>query len=438
MNLIVGLGKTGLSIAQYFLKKNIAFDVFETNINSENLALLNDVTVFHQMTAEQLQQYTTIYLSPGVNPHASLYVTVKDKLSNDLNLFTQYVQKPFVAITGSNGKTTLVHLLETALRSAGKRAIAIGNNGVAMLDHIDDDVDYFVLELSSYQLELAKPFLCEVAYVSNISQDHLDRHGSIEHYASIKETLYQYCRYAVVNMDDEFCKSMHIKAEKILKIALAAVGATGWSPMNLKIIGQHNYHNALAVMAIIDLLKVDKDLALKGVESFPGLEHRCEFVVEKNKVTWWNDSKATNVASTVTAINSLSEIITGQLIILLGGQGKGQDFSELAILLKDKTRVVILLGENKRELELLFIKDWAPTSAGVTLLVGAAGGRPHSNNVIVVETLQQAVEAAKKHAQPGDAVLLSPACASLDMFKNYEDRGRQFKAMLAKLLEIQL
>lgn len=438
MNLIVGLGKTGLSIAQYFLKKNIAFDVFETNINSENLALLNDVTVFHQMTAEQLQQYTTIYLSPGVNPHASLYATVKDKLSNDLNLFTQYVQKPFVAITGSNGKTTLVHLLETALRSAGKRAIAIGNNGVAMLDHIDDDVDYFVLELSSYQLELAKPFLCEVAYVSNISQDHLDRHGSIEHYASIKETLYQYCRYAVVNMDDEFCKKMHIQAEKISKIGLTDVGATGWSPMNLKIIGQHNDHNALAVMAIIDLLHVDKDLALKGVESFPGLEHRCEFVVKKNKVTWWNDSKATNVASTVTAINSLSEIVTGKLIMLLGGQGKGQDFSELAILLKDKTRVVILLGENKRELERLFIKDWAPTSAGVTLLVGAAGGRPHSNNVIVVETLQQAVEAAKKHAQPGDAVLLSPACASLDMFKNYEDRGRQFKAMLAKLLEIQL
>ena len=414
MKLIVGLGKSGLSIAQYFLRKDIPFEVLEENRTCENLVLLKDVRVFHEITEAQLNTYEAVYLSPGVNPHAPRYVLVKDKLSNDLNIFTENCKKPFIAITGSNGKSTLVHLLEAALRAAGHRAIAIGNNGVPMLDHVDDDVDYFILELSSYQLELAKPFLCEVAYVSNISQDHLDRHGSIEHYAAIKATLYQNCRYAVINDEDEFCKKMNVTAQKISKITLAGVGATGWS-LSLKIIGQHNLHNALAVMAIIDLLNVDRNLALKGIEAFPGLEHRCEFVLEKNNVTWWNDSKGTNVASTITAIDSLTEIMSGKLLMILGGQGKGQDFSELVDKLKNKTRAVILLGECKKELEKLFDVD-----------VGATGGRPP----IVVETLQQAVEAAKKYAQSGDAVLLSPACASLDMFKNYEDRGRQFKAMV--------
>lgn len=407
MKLIVGLGKSGLSIAQYFLRKNIAFEVLEENKSCTNLSFLNNITVFHDISTSQLKTYEAIYLSPGVNPHAPRYAAVKEKLSNDLNLFTEHCKKPYIAITGSNGKSTLVHLLEAALRAAGKRAIAIGNNGVPMLDHVEDDVDYFILELSSYQLELAKPFLCEVAYVSNISQDHLDRHGTIERYAAIKATLYQNCRYAVVNEDDEFCKKMPVKAEKISKIIT--------HPMNLKMIGQHNHHNALAVMAIIALLNVDKELALKGVETFPGLEHRCEFVLEKNHITWWNDSKGTNVASTITAINSLTEIVSGKLIMILGGQGKGQDFNELVDKLRGKTHAIILLGECKHELEKLFSAD-----------AGATGSRPP----IIVETLQDAVEAAKKYAQSGDAVLLSPACASLDMFKNYEDRGRQFKAMV--------
>lgn len=418
MNLIVGFGKTGLSLAQYFIRKNIAFEIFEEKESCENLALVSGIKVFHQLSQEQLQRYQAIYLSPGVNPNTPFYSLVKEKLSNDLNIFTQNVKKPYIAITGSNGKSTLVHLLEAALRSAGLKALAIGNNGVAMLDHIEDDIDYFVLELSSYQLELAKPFLCEVAYVSNISQDHLDRHGSIEHYAAIKAALYQNCRYAVVNEDDKFCKNMNVTAQKISKITLADVGATGWSP-SLKIIGQHNLHNALAVMAIIDLLNIDRGLALKGVEAFPGLEHRCEFILENNDITWWNDSKGTNVASTLTAIDSLTPILSGKLIIILGGQGKGQDFSELVEKLKGKTRAVILLGECKKDLERLFSAN-----------VGASGARPAFVNIAIVETLQQAIESAKKIAQPGDAVLLSPACASLDMFKNYEDRGRQFKTMV--------
>ncbi len=418
MNLIVGFGKTGVSLAEYFLKKNVPFEIFEEKPTCENLTLFKHIKTFHQVTTSQLQTYETIYLSPGVNPHLPLYAAVKGKLSNDLNLFALNCKKPYIAVTGSNGKSTLVHLLEAALRGAGHRAIAIGNNGVAMLDHVDDDVDYFILELSSYQLELAKPFVCEVAYVSNISQDHLDRHGTIEHYAAIKETLYQNCRYAVVNTDDDFCRGMHVKAEKTSKISLR--DANILPP--LKMIGQHNAHNALAAIEILSFLNVNMKLAIDAIAAFPGLEHRCEFVLEKNDVTWWNDSKGTNVASTITAINSLSEIIKGKLIIILGGQGKGQDFSELVTRLKGKTRAVILLGECKRELEKLFIEDWVPAYAGMT----------RSEGIVVVETLQQSVETAKKLAQSGDAVLLSPACASWDMFKNYEDRGRQFKAIVIR------
>ncbi len=415
MNLIVGFGKTGVSLAEYFLKKNIPFEILEEKAVCENLELFKNIKIFHQMAESQLQSYEAIYLSPGVNPNTPFYSSVKTKLSNDLNLFTLNCKKPYIAVTGSNGKSTLVHLLEAALRGAGKRAIAIGNNGVAMLDHVDDDVDYFILELSSYQLELAKPFVCKVAYVSNISQDHLDRHGTIENYAAIKASLYQNCRYAVVNIDDEYCKKMHVTAEKIAKIALS--NANSLPP--LKMIGQHNVHNALAAIAMLSFLNINMKLAVDAIAAFPGLEHRCEFVLSKNDVTWWNDSKGTNVASTITAINSLTEIITGKLIIILGGQSKGQDFSELITRLKNKTRAVILLGECKRELEKLFIKDWAPAYAGMI----------SSQAIVVVETLQQSIETAKILAQPGDAVLLSPACASLDMFKNYEDRGRQFKAL---------
>ncbi len=429
--LIVGLGKTGFSIAQYLIKKNIAFDVFEEHVACTNLSLLKNVPIFHHMTSEQLQNYHTIYLSPGANPHASLYESVQDKLSNDFNLFVQEVTKPYVVITGSNGKSTLVHLVEAGLRSAGYKAIAIGNNGLPFLDHVEDDVDYFVLELSSYQLELAKPFFCEVAYVSNISQDHLDRHETMQNYAAIKAKIYQNCRYAVVNEEDDFCRKMPIKAEKILTISLDDLGPSAihryamhrnddWRQC-LKIFGRHNQHNALAVMAIMSLLNIDHVSAFEGVANFPGLEHRCEFVLKKNDVTWWNDSKGTNVESTVVAIKSVSGIISGKLVIILGGQGKGQDFAPLVSLLQDKARAIILMGENKYDLEHLF-----------SVYVGDSGARSYSSNLFVVDDLQQVVIVAEKNAQSGDAVLLSPACASLDMFKNYEDRGRQFKFLVTK------
>ncbi|MCD8499999.1 MAG: UDP-N-acetylmuramoyl-L-alanine--D-glutamate ligase [Gammaproteobacteria bacterium] len=322
MNLIVGFGKTGCSIASYFLRKNIEFHVFEENIRCENLALLNSVPVFYEMTSEQLTIYSRIYLSPGVNPHAPLYQYVKHKLSNDVNIFTQHVSKPYIAITGSNGKSTVVHLLEAALLGAGYRAIAIGNNSVPLLDHLDDDVDYFVLELSSYQLELAEPFLCDVAYVTNISQDHLDRHGSIENYAAIKATLYQHCRRAVINGDDERCRRMAVDTKERIIISLDQVNTLP----TLRMIGRHNQHNALAVIAIGKLLEIEPERLLPSITAFPGLEHRCEFVVEKNSITWWNDSKATNVESTLTAVDSIAAVTVGKLVIILGGQGKGQDF----------------------------------------------------------------------------------------------------------------
>lgn len=411
MNLIVGFGRTGFSIASYFLRENIAFHVFEENIRCDNLALLKNIPTFHEMTAEQLNGYSTIYLSPGVNPHAPLYQHVKHKLSNDVNIFTQRVSKPYIAITGSNGKSTVVHLLEAALRGAGYRAIAIGNNSIPMLDHLDDDVDYFVLELSSYQLELAQPFLCEVAYVTNISQDHLDRHGSIENYSAIKATLYQNCRRAVINGDDERCRRMTVYTKEKIIMSIDQVKALP----RLRMIGRHNQHNALAVIAIGQLLGIESARLLPSITAFPGLEHRCEFVAEKNGITWWNDSKATNVESTLTALDSISSVTVGKIVIILGGQGKGQDFSPLIAVLGEKICKVIVFGENKQQLATMF-----------------------SSNLIsvhIAENLAQVIELAKNIAQSGDAVLLSPACASLDMFQNYEDRGKQFKEWVRKWIK---
>jgi len=411
MNLIVGFGRTGSSIASYFLRKNIEFHVFEENIGCQNLAVLKNIPVFSDMTEEQLNIYSTIYLSPGVNPHVPLYQRVKHKLSNDLNIFTQCVRKPYIAITGSNGKSTVVHLLEAALRGAGYRAIAIGNNSIPMLDHLDDDVDYFVLELSSYQLELAQPFLCEVAYVTNISQDHLDRHGSIENYSAIKATLYQNCRRAVINGDDERCRRMSVQtAEKIIM----SIDQVNTLPV-LRMIGKHNQHNALAVIAITTLLGIEPERLFPSISAFPGLEHRCEFVIKKNGISWWNDSKATNVDSTLTAVNSISEVTAGKLIIILGGQGKGQDFSPLIDALRDKVRTVIVFGENKTELAMMFSS--------------------HAISVNIAENLECVIDFANSIAESGDAVLLSPACASLDMFKNYEHRGKEFKEWVRKWIE---
>lgn len=392
---------------RYFERQPLPFHIFEENDLVADTAPPG-VTVWRKMTPAQLEQYTTIYLSPGVNPHLPLYATVQHKLSNDLNLFTPAVKKPYIVITGSNGKTTLVHLLEAALRGAGLKALAVGNNGVPMLDHLDDVVDYFVLELSSYQLELAQPFLCEVAYISNISPDHLDRHGTLSHYAALKARVYTSCRAAVVNTADPWCQGMTITAPTILPVQ------TRNRPLPLKMIGPHNEHHARAVMTILQVLGVDPVRAQAAVESFPGLAHRCELVLEQHGVTWWNDSKGTNIEATLAAVHSLNQRISGKIVLLLGGQDKGQDFTPFIHAVCQKTRAVIVFGACKLTLAQVFLKN-------------AEALHPA---LVVVATLAAAVSSAKKYAKLGDAVLFSPACASFDMFQNYADRGQQFKSLL--------
>lgn len=412
-NLIIGLGKSGLSMARYFFKEKIPFDVLEENQVIEPMDCLNGSMIFNQLESSRFNDYDQIYLSPGINPNLPRFELVREKLSNELNLFNHSVKKKCIAITGSNGKTTLVHLLEAVFLAAGYKALAIGNNGISMLDHVHDELDYFVLELSSYQLELAQPFFYEVSYVSNLSQDHLDRHKTMPHYASIKSRIYQHCRYAVINEEDEYCKNMRVEAEKKVYISLKQ---SHQLPL-LKMIGAHNKHNALAVMSIAELLNLDSHSVREALASFPGLEHRCEFILEKNKISWWNDSKGTNIDSTIVAMKSVGDIIAGKLIMILGGQGKGQDFSILVPELEKKSKAVILFGECKYELEQL-IHSLCPDL-----------------QILVKNSLEEVVLAAKKIAQTGDAVLLSPACASLDMFRDFTDRGHQFKSLVKKELE---
>lgn len=420
--LILGLGATGYSCARYLAQQNIPFAV---NDSRENPPLLEKLQknfpsakfVGGKFDGELLERATQIVISPGIDTAKPELIKHRAKIIGDIELFARAVKKPVVGITGSNGKTTVTTLMGEIVKAAGKPVSVCGNIGKPVLDALLDDgeVDFYVVELSSFHLELTDSLKCATAVVMNVTPDHIDRHKNYENYLHAKQLIYRNCARPVLYLDQpEIWQSLNLK-NAITFSATNSAAEFNLAQLDthfLKQKGKHHYENDLAAMAMAHAIGIPKQLVQKVLENFAGLTHRCQMVRELNDVTWYNDSKGTNVGATQTAFVTVGTTTMGKIVWIAGGQGKDADFSVLQPLAAQYARVAILYGED------------AP------IIAKAMGDKVP---VVFAKSLQQAVELAQNSAKSGDAVLFSPACASFDMFANFEERGKCFQKIVDSL-----
>jgi len=430
--IVVGLGKSGMSLVRFLARQGLAFAVVDTRTNPPELATLREqfpqVDVrCGELDVDFLCRASELLVSPGLalaTPALQQAAARGVKLSGDIDLFARYARAPIVAITGSNAKSTVTTLVGEMAAAAGKKVAVGGNLGVPALDLLSDDVELYVLELSSFQLETTDQLNAEVATCLNISEDHMDRYASLAAYHLAKHRIFRGARQVVVNRDDALsrplvaeqlpCWSFGLGKPDFKRFGLVEENGEKFLAYQfdtllptaaLKIRGAHNQSNALAALALGHAVGLPMAPMLETLKHFSGLPHRCQWVGGRNEVNYYDDSKATNVGAALAAIEGLGADIAGKLVLIAGGDGKGADFCALAKPVAQFCRAVLLLGRDAERLA-------AALGEGVPL--------------IRVATLEEAVQRSAELAQPGDAVLLSPACASLDMFKNFEQRGRLF------------
>lgn len=438
---IIGLGRTGLSCACYCLANDIPFAVTDASdqpmFAKELAEMAPDVeTAFGGLSAKLIKKATLLLVSPGVSLQEPLIQEAVKKhipAIGDTELFVKLAKKPIIAITGSNAKSTVTSLIGDMLKRAGKRAVVAGNIGIPVLDVLnDDDVDFYVIELSSFQLERTPSLSPYIATVLNICEDHMDRYSNLDEYIRAKKSIYRRCQYAVVNRHDVRTYPDE-KHSLIISFGLDEPSAGEFGlrhdhgeeylsfsdeklmPVSeLKLSGQHNVLNVLAALAIVAPLELDREALLESAREFSGLPHRCQVVREHAGLVWYNDSKGTNVGATLAALNGLGVKQAGRakIILIAGGVGKGADFSMLRPVVKQFVRKVIVFGEAARQIE-ISLRDYV--------------------DVERVDNLQAAVEAADLAAVRNDIILFSPACASFDMFKNFEHRGAVFEQLVGEL-----
>lgn len=433
--LVAGLGASGVAAVRYLQSEGASVQVWDSNGVPPKLAELNTSAADNlcgKRPAElQLSAYSAVVLSPGISLDSDLALALKAasvEIIGDIELFARAANDagvPVIGITGSNGKSTVTTLVGEMAKAAGLRVGVGGNLGPASLGLLQPDAQLYVLELSSFQLETTSNLRCKAATILNLSQDHLDRHGTMENYGRIKATIFNHCENSIVNRDDAAVMSLapakvttfgidqpaacqYGLVETANGLSLACGDELLVAQSDLKIFGLHNAANALAALALADAAGIPREASIRALKAFAGLPHRCEFVAEVAGVSYFNDSKGTNVGSTVAAINGLP----APIVWLAGGQGKGQDFSELGEPLARKGRVAILFGEDAAKIE----KD-------------IAGALPVYREVDMFAALKRAQTIAVK----GDRVLLSPACASFDQFKSYVDRGEKFRSAVNAL-----
>ncbi|WP_315808955.1 UDP-N-acetylmuramoyl-L-alanine--D-glutamate ligase [Pseudomonas sp. C9-3] len=430
--IVVGLGKSGMSLVRYLARQGVPFAVADTRANPPELATLREqypqVEVrCGDLDADFLCRAQELYVSPGLSLRVPALVEAAARgvrLSGDVDLFARHAKAPIVAITGSNAKSTVTTLVGDMAKAAGKRVAVGGNLGTPALDLLADDVELYVVELSSFQLETCERLNAEVATCLNVSEDHMDRYDGMADYHLAKHRIFRGAKQVVVNRADALsrpliadnvpCWTFGTNKPDFKAFGLIEEDGEKWLAFQfdklmpareLKIRGAHNQSNALAALALGHAVGLPFEPMLQTLREFAGLAHRCQWVRERNGVNYYDDSKATNVGAALAAIEGLGADIDGKLVLIAGGDGKGADFNDLRGPVAQHCRAVVLLGRDAE-------------------LVSAAIGNAVPK--VRVNTLEEAVEHAADLALPGDAVLLSPACASLDMFKNYEERGRLF------------
>lgn len=430
--IVVGLGKSGMSLVRFLARQGVPFAVADTRENPPELATLRlqfpQVEVrCGELDVEFLCRAQELYVSPGLalaTPALQEAAKRGVKLSGDIELFARHAKAPIVAITGSNAKSTVTTLVGDMARAAGKRVAVGGNLGTPALDLLADDIELYVMELSSFQLETTERLNAEVATVLNVSEDHMDRYADMQAYHLAKHRIFRGARQVVVNRGDALsrplvadqlpCWSFGLNKPDFKAFGLIEEDGEKYlayqfeklMPVReLKVRGGHNQANALAALSLGHAVGLPFEPMLAALRDFTGLAHRCQWVRELRGVAYYDDSKATNVGAALAAIEGLGADIDGKLVLIAGGDGKGADFSGLTAPVARYCRAVVLLG---RDAELI------ATSLGDVV------------PLVRVKTLDEAVQRCAELAREGDAVLLSPACASLDMFKNFEERGRLF------------
>ncbi len=436
---VVGLGTTGISCARYLTRKGIPFSVMDSRTNPPGLAELNDINpmvdvVLGRFDREILENATEIWLSPGVPLAHPDIAAVSDRVPvrGDVDVFSKEVQAPMIAITGSNGKSTVTTLVGEMARACGVKVAVGGNLGIPVLDLLAEDVDLYVVELSSFQLETTEKLGATAATILNVSQDHMDRYLSMVAYHLAKLRIFFGCQHLILNKQDSLAQPPIMQGVEVSWFSLGnpEPGQFGlledddgriwlgkgvdrlFAVDELLVKGQHNWANCLASLALAEAAGLEQKVCLDTLRQFRGLPHRCEMVREVNAVSYINDSKATNVGATLAALEGMGPVAQGKLLLIAGGQGKGQDFTPLFAGMERWVDTLVVLGE-----------------AAGTLRDGAGGLMP----VHQVNTLQEAVAVAADLAQPGDTVLLSPACASFDMFAGYQARGDAYKQWVEAL-----
>ena len=430
--IVVGLGKSGMSLVRFLASRGVAFAVADTRENPPELATLQrdypQVEVrCGELDVEFLCRADELYVSPGLalaTPALQQAAARGVQLSGDIELFARNAKAPIIAISGSNAKSTVTTLVGEMAVAAGKRVAVGGNLGTPALDLLDDAIELYVMELSSFQLETTDQLNAEVATVLNVSEDHMDRYSGLPAYHLAKHRIFRGARQVVVNRQDALSRPLPMENVPCWTFGLNVPDFKGFGlreengekylafefqtlmPVReLKIRGAHNQSNALAALALGHAAGLPFDAMLASLRTFAGLAHRCQWLRERDGVSWYDDSKATNVGAALAAIEGLGADIDGKLVLVAGGDGKGADFSALRAPVAAHCRAVVLLGRDAERL---------------------AQALGDSVPLIRVGSLDEAVQQGAALAQPGDAVLLSPACASLDMFKNFEERGRLF------------
>jgi len=428
--LIVGLGVTGLSVVRFLKQQDKNIVVVDSRNSPPGLKELqtefSDVDVFLGEFDEAIfMGAQQIIVSPGVTlkePVIQHAIAQGVNVIGDIELFAQQVNAPVIAVTGSNGKSTVISLLGEMAKTAGINAVVGGNIGVPALQIINPNAELYILELSSFQLESLYSLKPVAACVLNVSPDHMDRYENLEEYMQAKKNVYRACKVAIINRNDEKVKAMEAGHQFVTGFTLAppAQGDFGLREFNgetwlckggkqlvaekeLKISGTHNMANALAALALGEAASIEMSDMLSALKAFTGLKHRTQWVTNKNNVTWVNDSKGTNVGATLAAITGIK--VANKLILIAGGIAKDADFSPLKSAICESVRTVVLMGKDAPQIE--------------QVLQGCVP-------VFYANDMNDAVQISANLAHPNDTVLLSPACASFDMFNSYEHRGDMF------------
>ncbi len=434
---VLGLGRTGLSCARFLARHGHGVTVMDSRAEPPALDALRAQVpgaevVVGGFDEARLEGAELVVVSPGIPSDAPILEAARQRgidVIGDIELFARHAKAPVVAITGSNGKSTVTTLLGQMAQIAGKLVRVGGNIGVPALDLLGEwEPDLYILELSSFQLETTHSLAPQAAVVLNVSQDHLDRYPSLDAYAATKARIYRNASVAVVNLDDPKVAAMVEPGRRSFGFTLAAPqgrdqfgiiehegerwlarGEEALLPVSkVRLVGRHNLANVLACLALGTAAGLPMEAMLRVLPAFTGLDHRCQWVAEVRGIDWYNDSKATNVGATVAAIEGMERPV----VLIAGGQAKGQDFAPLREAVERHCRALVVMGEDG------------------PLIEQAVGG---AAEVARAADMGEAVERAAALARPGDVVLLSPACASFDMFDGFESRGHEFAAAVRRL-----